>query len=266
MDDAKIISSILSAVNDGSVVTSYGHGWLITTPMRFYDDDRVTLFVEQYERGIRVTDQGTTAMRLHMADVNLDSPKIMEAWRRSVAALGQYSTAAEAGVIAAWGESTDLGHLTLRVAEATMRVDQLRWISQERKPVRFTEQVVEQIRSSLHAPELVTPRAALPLRSGRKRQVTAAIGDDPDSRIYVQAVAGGNADSRERSVEHCAYLFHYALNIPRPRRIVVASGTRNEWPSEILQELSDVSEIAFFGERGDVARLVSERTHDVLPG
>lgn len=266
MDAAKLISAVLSTVNDNTAVTDYGHGWLVTTPLRFYDDDRVTLFVERYEQGFRVSDQGTTAMRLHMADVNVDNPRIADAWRRSVATLGELSVAAEEGVICAWSGVDELGALILRVAEAAMRVDQLRWIGQERKPVRFAERVVERIRSSVPAPDVVTPRAALTLRSGRVRQVTAAIGENPASRVYVQAVTGGSADTRERSVEHCAYLFHYAANLPKQRRIVVASGRRGEWPSEIVSELSDLSDVAFFEERGEVAELVSARTHDVLRG
>ncbi|WP_019807993.1 DUF1828 domain-containing protein [Saccharomonospora halophila] len=142
MDETKIAPALLSYVNDDIVVTPYGHGHLVTTPMRFYDGDRVTLFVESYEGGIHVTDQGATAMRLHMADVNIDSPSVSGAWRHSVAESGGDSLAAEEGVIGAWGNAQHLGRLVFAVAESVLRIDQLRWLASASKPVPFRDRVI----------------------------------------------------------------------------------------------------------------------------
>ena len=253
-------------MNDSTSVKPYGHGWLITTPLRFYDDDRVTLFVEPFEQGFRVTDQGTTAMRLLMADVNVESVRVADAWRRSVASLNQFSMGSEEGVISACGAESDLGGLALRVAEAAMRVDQLRWLTQDRKLVRFTDRVVNHLKSVVSRPDAVTPRAALKLSSGRIRQVTAAIGDDEDNRLYVQAVSNGPKEARDRSVEHCAYLFNFAPQITKERRVVVASGGRDQWPSDIVAELSQVSDVAFFDDVADMNKLIAERATAALSG
>jgi hypothetical protein len=264
VDPTRLAGSLLNVVNDGTSVTPYGHGWLLTTPMRFYDEDRVTLFVEPFEQGFRVTDQGTTAMRLVMADVSMDSARVLDAWRRSIASLSEYSMGSEAGVISACGAEGDLGVLTLRVAEAMMRVDQLRWLTQDRRPARFTDRLVSHLRSVVSRPDAVTPRAALKLSSGRIRQVTAAIGDNENDRLYIQAVTNGPKETRDRSVEHCAYLFNFAPQIAKERRVVVASGGREEWPSDVIAELSQVSDVAFFDERTSMDRLITARADAVL--
>ena len=51
----------------------------------FFSTTRVKLFVEQLEGGVRVTDRGTTAMRLTMAEVNLTSKPAEDVLQQSVA-------------------------------------------------------------------------------------------------------------------------------------------------------------------------------------
>ncbi|CAM2996784.1 DUF1828 domain-containing protein [Saccharomonospora xinjiangensis] len=255
MDEKKIAPALLSYVNDDVVVTPYGHGHLVTTPMRFYDDDRVTLFVERYEGGVRVTDQGTTAMRLHMADVNIDSPSVSEAWRRSVAALGSDSIAAEEGIIAAWGDDERLGRLVFAVAEAVLRIDQLRWLAPANRPIPFRDRVVSRLIDIAGSHGKVTPRAPLPQKSGRVRQVTAAVGDHETNRVYVQAVTPGDGG---RAVEHCYYLFSHT-DVPRERTLAVASGSRGSWPDDLVNELDDVTEVAFYDQPGQVRSMLTTR-------
>lgn len=241
MDANKIKSAVLSTINDAISVSEYGHGHLVTFPLAFYDNDLVTLFVEPYEGGVRVSDQGTTAMRLHMANVDLDNRKIAESWRRSVASLGARSMTSEDGVVAAWGKRDDLGNLLIRVAEATMRVDQLRWAVNERRPVKFKDRVVHKLTEVLGGTDQVTPNAHLRQKSGRMRQVTASIGSDPDRAVYVQAVSASSGDSAK---EHCYFIFSQT-DIKRERKIAVASGTADDWP-HLADEMENVAEIAFF--------------------
>ncbi|MGW4520111.1 hypothetical protein [Amycolatopsis sp. NPDC004378] len=255
MDESKIKSSVLSQVNDVIDVREYGHGHLLTLPLAFYDDDLITLFVEPFEAGVRVTDQGTTAMRLHMADLDLDNPRVVEAWSRSVASLGHQSLTVEDGTVGGWGDTSQVGRLVLAVAEAVLRVDQLRWMVQDRRPVRFRDRVVRTISSIASAPEQVTPNAALPQRSGRTRQVTAAVGPDMDNRVYVQAMGKSN---RDQAAEHCYYVFKHT-DVPRNRVLAVAAGRREAWPDVVLGELSEVTDVAFFDEQGDVQAKLSER-------
>jgi hypothetical protein len=248
LDAAKIKANLLSQLNDHVEVREYGHGHLITLPLAFYDDDLITLFVEPFEGGVRVSDQGTTAMRLHMADLDLDNQRISDAWTRSVAALGRHSIGTDDGVVGAWGDQRDVGELLLRVAEATLRVDQLRWLATDRRPVRFKDRVVSKIGSIAATPEQVTPNAPLPQTSGRTRQVTAAIGADVDRRVYVQAVGGG---SREQNAEHCYYIFSHS-GVPKERVLAVAAGGRDSWPDVLIEELHKVTDVAFFDDEGDV--------------
>lgn len=248
MDPAKLSSSVLSLVNDQMDVKPYGHGHLVTLPLAFYDNDLITLFAEPFEGGVRVTDQGTTAMRLHMADVDLENPRVSDAWNRSVAALGARSVASEEGVVGAWGTPEDVGRLVLTVAEAVLRVDQLRWLATDRRPVQFRDRVVSRLASIADAPEQVTPNAGLPQTSGRTRQVTAAVGPDAERRVYVQALGDSN---REYAAEHCFYVFSHT-DVPRDRVLAVAAGKKDAWSAAVLAELDKVTEIAFFDQRDDV--------------
>ncbi|NKQ59376.1 hypothetical protein HFP15_41735 [Amycolatopsis sp. K13G38] len=248
MDGAKISTSVLSLVNDQLDVKPYGHGHLITLPLAFYDDDQITLFAEPFEGGVRVTDQGTTAMRLHMADVDLQNARVADSWNRSVAALGVKSLAAEEGIVGAWGTVDEIGRLVLMVAEAALRVDQLRWLATDRRPVQFRDRVVSQLNAIARANEQVTPNAPLPQTSGRTRQVTAAVGLDHERRVYVQAMGASN---REQAAEHCYYVFSHT-KVPRDRVLAVAAGTRDAWSSALLDELGQVTDVAFFDERDDL--------------
>jgi hypothetical protein len=255
MDATQIKKTLLSYVNDDVVVAPYGHGHLVTTPLRFYDDDRVTLFVEAYEDGVRVSDQGTTAMRLHMADVKLEASRIAEVWRRCTATLAPHTLAGEDGILTAWGTEGELGRLLIAVAESALRVDQLRWLSTEHRPLMFRDRLVKKIIDVAGDPKQVTPRTPLRQTSGRTRQVTAAVGDDPDSRVYVQAVS---LSDQERSVEHCFYVFNHA-DISRQRVLAVAAGSQKNWSQELITELETVTDVAFFDDSGQVRKALSSR-------
>lgn len=255
MDVTLIKKMLLSYVNDEVVVVPYGHGHLITTPLRFYDDDRVTLFVEAYEGGIRVSDQGTTAMRLHMADVNLEASRVADVWRRCTATLARHTLAGEDGILSAWGTEDELGRLLIAVAESALRVDQLRWLSTEHRPLMFRDRLVRRIIDVAGDPQQVTPRAPLRQTSGRTRQVTAAVGEDLESRVYVQAVS---LSDQERSVEHCFYVFNHA-DIPRQRVLAVAAGSQKNWSQELIAELETVTDVAFFDDARQVKKALTSR-------
>lgn len=260
MDATRIRSALLSRVNDAVSVSPYGHGFLVTLPQAFYDDDLVTVFIERYEGGIRVTDQGTTAMRLTMADVDLDNPRIAESWRRSIATLGTRSLAGEDAVVSAWGEEGELGDLLFTVADAVLRIDQLRWLASEARPMRFGERVVKRVKDLVGEARYVTPNARLLQTSGRARTVTAAVGADGDEPVYVQAVSRKSPDT---SLEHCYYIFAHA-ELPRERKLAVAAGTEDEWSSEQIGELGAITDVLFFDapniRRDLVSRLTSHAT------
>lgn len=254
MEPSRITPAVLSLVNDQTHVQPYGHGHLVTLPLAFYDDDLITLFVEAANGGVRVSDQGTTAMRLHMAGVDPETPRVAEAWRKSVASLGPDVLTEDDTVVGTWGSVLDLGRLLFAVAEAALRVDQLRWLATDRRPVPFRDRVVKQL-TTIARLEEVTPNAAIRQRSGRTRQVTAAVGPDADRRIYVQALSSSN---RVEQAEHCYYVFSHA-DVPRERVLAVAAGSRNSWPPALLSELGETTDIAFFDQRDDVINKLRRR-------
>jgi hypothetical protein len=260
VDASRLVAAVLSKINDHTVITPYGHGQLVSLPLHYFDGDRVKLFVEPFQDGVRVTDRGVTLMRLNMADLTLTSPRVIDAWNRSVANLDLFDFGNDLGQISAWGSEEDIGDLIIKVAEASMRIDQLRWLTIDRRPTRFPERVISKLISSVGHPEEVLPQALLPQRSGRNRKVTAAVGLVADTRMYVQAVGGGaNRDAQEKSVEHCFYLFQLAEQVPRDRRLAIAAGRREDWPSQVIDELNVVSDIAFFEETSELSSILRRR-------
>ena len=226
VDGPKLVAAVLSQLNDGLVVTSYGHGYLVSVPLHYSDGDRVKLFVEPFQQGIRVTDRGATQMRLHMANLSQSTPRVREAWQRSLAGSDLHNPVSD-DQIAAFGAEEEVGQLILKVAEATMRIDQLRWLATERRPAKFPERVVKRLVKAVGRAEEVLPQAPLPQRSGRTRRVTAAVGIEPEKIIYVQAVGGGSKEKQEKSVEHCFYLLiKYPANAASPLpRVRTKTGT-----------------------------------------
>lgn len=239
-------ADLLAVMNDEVTSVPYGHGHLVTLPLHFYDDDRIVLFVEEADGGHRISDRGTGALRLHMADVNLDAPRVKEAWDQSLGSLRQHDFWGEDGVIAALSGEKGLGDMLLRVAEASLRIDQLRWMAPEPRRMPFRARVVKRLNGITEYAE-VTPNAPIKLRSARTRQVTASVGYE-DNVVYVQAVGRGD---RDQAIEHCHFLFNMS-NIPEQRRIAVADGRETDWPKAMVNELKDVAQVAFYD--GDTDR------------
>jgi hypothetical protein len=260
-----ITSQLLSGLNDGLAVTPYGHGHLVSLPLFFYDNDRVKLFIEQLEGGVRVTDRGTTAMRLAMAEVNLTSKRAEDALRQSVVG-DLFGVAVEGGEIAGFGGNEELANLIYAVASAALRVDQLRWLAVERRPIAFRDRVVDELVHVVGTKDRVTPHAPIALRSGRTKQVTASIlprqANQDATPLYVQALSGQDSDSRENAVARCFHLFSLART-SQEHLVAVASGTRDTWPPSLIDEVSQVASVAFFDEEGSVASTVGRKLASV---
>lgn len=249
-------AAVMSTFNDEILTTSYGHGELVTLPLHYYDDDRVSVFVERFEGGVRVSDRGMTAMRLHMAGLNVDSARVEDAWRRSLVAIRHQDIASEEGVISAFGDASDLGRIVLDVAEASLRIDQLRWSAAEPRRGRFSDRVVRRVTDLVGDRATVTPNAAFRLSSGRTRQITAAVGDAERSRLYLQAVSGSDRAAREKSVEHCHFLFSLG-EAEHDRKLAVISGSDDLWDAAIMRELDTVGQVAFFSDEAKLRGLLA---------
>lgn len=261
MDTHKLSSLVISHLNDGMAVRPYGHGSLVALPLAYWDEDCVTLFVEPFEDGFRVSDQGATALRLHMTGLNLSTPRVAEAWARSVAGLNLYNPGNEELELAHFTSSGDLGEAVTKVAEASLRVDQLRWLYTSQAPVRFSDRVVKRLGDSVGSRAgVVRPNAPVRLRHGRQRKVTAAI-DSRDERevLYVQAVGGSSTDARERAVEHCTFLFKQAEDLDASRCLAVASGHRDDWDQYFVKTLAEAAHVAFFEDPGELDEILARQ-------
>lgn len=264
MDEQRIASAVLSSLNDDLAVTPYAHGYLVSLPLFFFDDDRVKLFVEPFERGVRVSDRGLTAMRLVMSDVNVDSDRIGKAIARSSSsALCQFD--AHEGEIVAFGGEKDLADLIFGVGSAAIRLDQLRWMARERRPGTFREQVVDRLIEAVGGREnFITPNDTVRLRSGRTKQVTASVHKDKgglfdvEHVVYVQALSGASREAREAAVDRCYHLFHLA-EVNQEKLVAVASGSESDWPQPLIAEMSEVSTVAFFDDPGRLSKLISDK-------
>lgn len=258
-----IVSALLSWLNDSIAVTPYAHGFLVSLPLYFYDDDRVKLFVEPFEGGVRVGDRGLTAMRLHMSEVSLTSKRVQEALRQSTGS-GLFAVGESHGEITGFGSFSDLPKLVYGVASTVIRVDQVRWLATERRPPVFRDRVVSELRLIVGQSKRVTPNAAIRLQSGREKHVTASVvsgaveKQTPESSLYVQALSGQDSEARESSVSRCYHLFSLAAT-PRDNLVAVASGSRSDWPDSLVDEISRVSTVAFFEESGSIAHVVGEK-------
>mgnify|MGYP000541331781 CR=1 FL=1 len=88
----------------------------------------------------------------------------------------------------------------LAVAQASMRVDQLRWLAVKQPPVRFPDRVVTRIKAwATNDGRQVRREAPVRLTSGRQRPVTVQVSS-ANKAAYVQAVSG-------RDQEQAAELF-----------------------------------------------------------
>lgn len=266
METQPIKSALLNFANDQLEVVEYGHGALVYVPMYYSDDDAVSLFIEPFQSGFRVTDQGSTALRLQMADLNLDSRRISEAWKEAVGNLQAHSMDPMHGELSVWGQSDQIGQMIFGLASASMRVDQLRVLANASKPVPFADRVLGRVQSVLREVKglKVQPQAKVSLTSGRKRQVTAAIAKSGSGPTIVQAIGGTNKQQREDQVERCFHLFSFA-EAPQESRIAVAIGVEQTWDKAMVEEISTVAEVVFFDELHGLERSLERHLHAGIP-
>lgn len=105
----------------------------------------MTLFVEPFADGYRVTDQGSTAVRLRMTGVNLTASRVVQSWNRSVATLNLVNRGEEDLELAHFTSAEQLGEAIVKVAEANVRADQLHLLHSGQIPVRFPDRVVKRL-------------------------------------------------------------------------------------------------------------------------
>lgn len=254
-----ITSALLKRVNDVTSAHPYGEGWLIDTPLTYSDGDTVTLLLSPMGQGAyRVSDRADSLDRLVLAGLRLDGRKARRAITSARRNAGLNQMASSDYELATICAEPDIGEAILRVAECAMRVEQLRWLAQERDEVQYADRLRERVsRLGLSRGWAVQERGALPLRGGRTRRVTAVISG-PRAPIYVQAVSLRTA---EVSVASCYYAFDRA-EVPPPHRVSVLDGAPSDWDQGLADDLSTVSIVSFFDGgppiESELARVVEE--------
>lgn len=242
MDATTAVGAILRAINDHTAVRQYGDGLLVDLPLTYGDGDSVRILVEPMGSGYRVSDRATAAALLAMAGVRIDAGRPAEAFREAMRGghLNGINSADEE--LATFGTAEDLGRMVLEVAQASMRVEQLRWLAVRQPPVRFHERVTKRVRDWAESDARKVQRdAPVRLRSGRNRSVTLRVSNEAHEAI-IQAVA---SREREQAAEHCYYIFDLA-ELPKPNRIAALDGSRADWPDAIVTELTGVAEVEFY--------------------
>ncbi|WP_157180415.1 DUF1828 domain-containing protein [Protofrankia coriariae] len=242
MDGAATVGAVLHAINDHTVVRPYGDGLLVDLPLTYGDGDAVRVLVEPMGNGYRVTDRAAAAALLAMAGVNVTKGRSAEAFAEAVRSAGLNGTDVAEGELVAFGDASDLGQRVLDVAQASMRVDQLRWLAVRQPSARFPELVTKRIDRWVDGDERqVQRKAPVPLRSGRSRPVTLRVSHN-DRSAYIQAV--GSRD-QEQAAERCYCIFSLS-QVPKDNRIAALDGGPEDWQAAIIDELKSVGSVEFF--------------------
>jgi hypothetical protein len=255
MDMSAAVGAILRTVNDHTLVRPYGDGFLIDLPLTYNDGDSVRVLVEPMGVGFRVSDRAAAATLVSMAGVNLNAPRPSEAFEDAVRNGNLSGLSSAPGELATFGTAEQLGKMILDVGQASLRVDQIRWLAVRQSPKRFTDQVTERVRSWA-GNRKVQREALVSLKSGRQRQVTLRVSDK-DRAAYIQAVSSRD---RDQAAEHCYYIFDLS-EIPKANKIAALDGGRADWPAEIISELETVGGVEFFAD----ARSLERRIDEVVP-
>lgn len=146
MEAKTALGAVLRALNDHTMAYPYGDGLLVDLPFAYGDGDAVRVLVEPMGAGYRVSDRATAATLLLMAGVNIAEGRAAEAFAESMRAIGLNGLDSAPGEITTFGHGDDLGRLILDVAQASLRVDQLRWLATRQPRVKFVDRVTERVR------------------------------------------------------------------------------------------------------------------------
>lgn len=254
MDGKAIVAAMLGAINDHTQVHPYGEGVLVDLPLTYSDGDLVRILVEPMGSGVRASDRATAASLLTMAGVDYTTGRAADGYADAIRSANLNAIGAEGGEITTFGDIGDIGHMIIGVAQASMRAEQLRWLAQQQPAFTFAEKVANRVRSWAGEQRQVERDSTIQLSSGRAKRVTVAVSD-ADRIAYIQAVSASN---RDRSTEHCYYLFGNADRVPKGYKIAALAGSRDEWPSANIAELSTVSAVEFFEDLTSLERRLDE--------
>ena len=243
-DDKSVRNSLLGYLNDESAVEPYRSGFLTRLPLHYSDGDTVELYVERFSESYRVSDRGLTELRLEMAGVNLENQRVREALERSLPQ-GTFDMGDREGEISAIASSDDLGRALFQIAEASLRVDQLRYLAPPPRRRPFAEHVVSSLRLIVDKNVNVQKDYEFRTAGGTLKRATAAVRSGTRPPLLMQAVSGHGNTLEDSSVEHCYYLFSNADEKAAGGKVAVLPGSRETVESTLVHDLERVGTVAF---------------------
>ena len=195
-----IRDSVMATLSSGFDCIQLSDGaLLVTTADTYADGDRPELLVVQRGDTLVATDFGTVLGRLMDVGVNPEGEGFLNALTQTVKGFQVDYVNGELRV--ALGE--DGGDALLRLTNAMLQVDGLRWLASEPRGERFGTRLVSWLRELPGASIEAQPRVVG--RSGKAYRLTAAAAIvEP---IYIQAVTPGTTKADSRSVDHTFRVF-----------------------------------------------------------
>jgi len=126
VDEETVVRALLGAIDGRVVVRPYADSLLVDLPLTYGDGDSVRLLVEPLGSGVRVSDRASAFGRLILADVNADGGRVAEAIAAAIRTAGLSNIGGEGDEIVTFGPMEDLGGMVVAVAQAALKVEQLR--------------------------------------------------------------------------------------------------------------------------------------------
>ncbi len=228
-----------AAVKTQSTTRSYGSGRLLTLPWALADGESVTLYVEQFGDDVfHITDRGMAADALALAGVDLGTKGAASSWaavKRQLDVPTSVLTDVGQYELAGSSDTSGLGVALASVAEAVLRADGLRVLSNIRPRLTFPDRVIRHAHDKSLA---VIPRAPVPTRFGATRSVTCRV--EGKDWAFVQALSAGSHFNE--AYDHARSIFGDAREDQRKHLVaIVAEAARPEpWQLRSLKEHSKV--------------------------
>lgn len=227
---------------------------LVTGASHYSDADAVELIARVDGDDIVVTDGGETLARLELAGVNVEAGRARQMWQ---ALLRAHELEHSGGRLYRRGSLASTGEVLHAMAEAMINLDGLRLLAPAPSQSKFADRLVTFLQAEF---EFVSERPELLGRSGIKHRVTAVTGT-PDLPVYIQALAGGTQQSRNRAVEHGFTVFSDVNGALRlEQKIVVLSDETTDWNPARFNLLATVAYVGSWRSRDRLISFIESKT------
>lgn len=265
MELQSLRSSFLGLINDNLQAFEFEEQIIVDMPFHYSDGDRISLIVLPFEAMFKVTDGGSTALKLQMAGINMTSGAVRDTWEAMVSGIAQQNFSPEGDEIAVVVEQSKLSQALMDVAFGCVHSEHARLKATKSRRKPFTDQVDSRIGEFIsykHPEAIWEKRRAVPLASGRRRPVTGVFRrkEVGSEALYVQAVGGATKQERNDPADK-AYTIFSNIDSPKEDKLVVAIGEISSWDRGVVRELNDVAQTVFFDEPAGLEDVLNRHIH-----